>query len=198
MSDKLTEDLACGSIMRDLYRRSMVLPRYTPADWWECDVFELTGSGYFREYEVKLTLVDFERDALKTRRYYYPHGSGRPTEEANKHQLLAGGDVRGPVEYWFVAPVGLIPPDRIPPFAGLMELHDRGNYRPSYKWTTVVVKRAPRLHQTKAHAKSAEWLVKNCYYRYHAAAGAIRDREAFPVEWTDERPPEPDATTLSP
>ena len=53
-----------AAILRERWRK-LRLPRYTPKGWWECDVFELTTSGYFREYEIKTSLSDFRNDAKK-------------------------------------------------------------------------------------------------------------------------------------
>lgn len=47
--------------------RSFVIPNYTPSGWFESDIFELTKSGYFREYEIKMSLSDFRADAVKAR-----------------------------------------------------------------------------------------------------------------------------------
>ncbi len=47
----MNENQIIQRIMAERYRRSTVCPRYTPTRWWECDVFELTEAGFFREYE---------------------------------------------------------------------------------------------------------------------------------------------------
>jgi hypothetical protein len=57
------------------YRRGICVPNYTPKDWWECDVFELTPAGYFREYEIKMTVADFRADAA-TRNNDFKIGDG--------------------------------------------------------------------------------------------------------------------------
>ena len=43
-------------LLRKRYRRNFAIPNYSPDGWWECDVFELTPAGTFREYEVKVTV----------------------------------------------------------------------------------------------------------------------------------------------
>lgn len=188
----LGEDQACGAIMDfERRRQAFVLPRYTPRNWWECDVFELTRSGYFREYEVKLTLADFEKDAEK-RREIWSAGvriGQTPSWEA-KHALLAAGDPRGPAEFFFVTPVGLIDPARLPTWAGLIELHDQGEgHRPTHRWHPATTVRAPRLHKVKADPKIHEHAMSVCYYRLHTALDAIRDRCDPPRVWQDAEPP---------
>lgn len=205
MSPRLTEDIACGAIMFERFRRALCLPRYTPRQWWECDVFELTERGYFREYEVKLTLRDFHADAEKsqdirsTGRWVQnparPGCSNYVCDQEKKHALLAMGDPRGPVEFWFVTPVGLVTPDALPPFAGLIELHDRGEgHRPTWRWSPHIVVQAPRLHEQKADAKIRQDLFGSCYYRLHEAMRTIRDRSEPALIWTDEAPPATEVT----
>lgn len=195
----LTEDHACAAIMRESHRRNFCLPRYTPRDWWECDVFELTKSGYFREFEVKLTLADFKNDAQKSRDI---RGTDRRVEvepgrswrwvcdQERKHDLLAKGDPRGPAEFWFVTPEGLIPRELLPAWAGLIELRDRGEgHRPTFRWMAIPRVEAPRLHKQKAEPEIRKDALGCCYYRLHTAMARVRDRSELPREWTDNPPP---------
>lgn len=175
----LTEDRACGAIMDiDRVRRNFCLPRYTPARWWECDVFELTKTGYFREYEVKLTLADFKADAQKQmeqRPWHY----GTPPVWENKHEFLSRGDPRGPTQFWFVTPVGLIPRELLPQWAGLIELRCADEtFTPSRRWWPTTVVEAPKLHKEKASDKIREHALGVCYYRLHDMMRAARDRAA--------------------
>lgn len=185
----LCEEHACATIMRDRRPRSFVLPRYTPMNWFECDVFELTKSGYFREYEVKMTLADFRNDAKKMRTRY-PRPWGTPPVQENKHELLKCAYEHGPSEFWYVTPPRLIPREELPFFAGLIELQDLGDgRRPSYRWMPVTVVTAPRLHRVKLDPKVHEHAIGVCYYRLHAAMECLRDRTAPPTAWQDQPPP---------
>lgn len=189
MSARLTEDVACGALMLERHRRALCLPRYTPPSWWECDVLELTGSGYFREYEVKLTVADFKADAAK-RMEKRPWAFGTAAQWENKHALLAAGDPRGPVEFSFVVPEGLIAQEMLPPWAGLIELRDRGEgHRPTFRWTPHTVVKAPRLHDQKANEKLRKDILGVCYYRLHVAMQSIRDNTEPRATWVDEAPP---------
>lgn len=150
--------------MRDRWRRTTLMPHYTPKDWWECDIFELTPSGYFREYEAKTTRSDFFADARKSRKIK------RINKMENKHELLAGRDPRGPVQFWFVTPVGLVQPEEVPEWAGLIEVKDTGRSDYSIYWPRHVpheVVVAPRLHNKKAYPRVKDQVLKNCYYRMH-------------------------------
>jgi hypothetical protein len=153
------------AIIAERWRESFVLPNYTPAKWWECDVFELSEAGYFKEYEVKVSRADFFVDAQKTREVF-PRPYGAPVVTENKHELLAKTD-RGPVQFWFVTPKGLLKPEEIPVWAGLMEaeLFDQGAHTKPRIFLRETTK-APRRHKQKLppdinHARGT------CYYRFH-------------------------------
>lgn len=160
---------ATVALLRQRYRRNFCLPRYTPRRWWECDVFELTAAGYFREYEIKLTLADFRADAHK--RQCGRDARGRrsvlqPPEE--KHRLLARRVAHGPTRFWFVTPEGLVPRAELPEWAGLLELRDRGaGWQPHHRWGVLEVVRAPTLHRRACDPRVAEHARGVCYWRMH-------------------------------
>lgn len=106
-------------IIRDRFARSTTLPNYTPPSWFECDVFELTASGFFREYEIKLSRGDFSADRSKAKSNWM--GWNLPKTQT-KHDLMAAGSPRGPSRFSFVTPAGLIGLDDLPPFAGWFEI----------------------------------------------------------------------------
>lgn len=173
-------DLIRG-VMRDRWRRNFVLPNYTPAGWWECDVFELTDAGYWREYEVKTSVADFRRDAGKVRSKVVSEKipdderTGRKTHRLvshtlNKHDLLAERSPKGPSAFWFVVPSGLIQAAEVPEWAGLIWVNDRGpKHRLRWRFTCDEVKKAPRLHKEKCPAKVVESARSTCYWRMHGA-----------------------------
>jgi hypothetical protein len=150
---KLTEQIAAAAIMRKRWRRHFCLPRYTPGNWWECDVFEITKSDVFREYEIKLTLHDFLADTLKTKNPNDP--------AAFKHSRI--GTSVGPQRFWYVVPQGLIPIDQVPSWAGLIELCKNGRHR----WYEKEIKPAPLLHKEKLPGAIIQHAKGVCYYRMH-------------------------------
>lgn len=83
----MNENQIIQRIMAERYRRSTVCPRYTPTRWWECDVFELTEAGFFREYEVKISRGDFAADRLKETHQRY-QADGRSSRDGGSHQFL--------------------------------------------------------------------------------------------------------------
>lgn len=156
------------TLMHQRYSRATIMPRYTPKNWWECDVCEITDSGYFREYEIKMSRADFKVDADKSRyagHYtYLDRLAGKPREIETKHSLLSSGDPRGPTIFNFVTPKWLLKIGEIPAWAGLIEIEfsEYSNY--PIDWVTI---KAPRLHKTKADAAIREGMLGSAYGRLH-------------------------------
>jgi hypothetical protein len=150
-------------LMFDGYRRHMELPNYTPLRWFECDIFEVTAAGYFREYEIKLTRSDFKADARKERRHWWDAvGPVLP-----KHGRLAIGDTEGPSQFWFVTPEGLVTESEIPRWAGwIVVSKNEHTSNPVFDLRYKALKRAPRLHNQKCNPKVVEHAKSVCYYRY--------------------------------
>lgn len=135
--------------------RSWISTNFTPCNWWECDLAQVTKAGYFREFEIKISRSDFFADMAKMQKTWV-RGSGYV--ERRKHDLLAKGDPVGPVQFFYVCPKGLITLADLPTYAGLMEVDDR------CRWFTTV-KAAPRLHKTKAPSGMVDGMLKTAYYR---------------------------------
>lgn len=181
----MNEAQAIDALLANRWRSAFLLPRYTPLHWFECDVFELTKAGYFREYEIKLTVQDFKADARKEfgTNYEWVHGEGyRPKDHVVKHAALAQGSVNGPVEFWYVVPVGLVADADIPQWAGLIELHEE-KYS-SWGFHPRIKARAPRLHDQKCNPKIETHARGVCYWRMHSYRRATAN---FPLP--EEFPP---------
>lgn len=152
-------------LMVEKYRRSFMLPNYKPHNWWECDVFELTEAGFFREYEIKLSRADFKADASKMRRRYdYANDVDVVT---NKHGLLADRAVHGPSRFWYVCPTDLLTAEEMPEWAGLIYAKEIVRLAPPWNVLFNEVKPAPQLHREKASDKIKAHAASVCYYRMH-------------------------------
>lgn len=127
---------------------TLLVPNYTPADWYECDLFYVTAAGYMREYEIKITVADFRKDAAK----------GTSHNGRWKHHRLGLGDPQGPHQFWYVVPEGLIVAADVPAHAGLFYI-DPAKYRP------IMIKRAPHLHQKGVGEEVLTHARGVCYYR---------------------------------
>lgn len=156
--------------MVERYRRSFVLNNYTPSDWWECDVFEITDAGYFREYEIKLSVGDFKADSKKEKHgWEYDHLTRKITTPriGGKHEMLENGDHRGPSAFSFVIPEGLIPIESIPELAGLITAHWIPSHNAPWNVRLTIVRPPRRLHAQKITSKIEEHARGVCYYRMH-------------------------------
>ena len=153
-------------IVQDHFARATVMPRFTPGQWFECDVAEVTDAGYLVEYEIKLSKSDFKADARKAERVRYALRSTGPWGQT-KHQRLAARDSKGPSRFYFVTPAGLLLPSQIPEWAGWMEATEIYHGRAV---SLSVMKAAPRLHGEKADSRIVEQMRIAAYYRFHRRA----------------------------
>jgi hypothetical protein len=153
-------------LMRDRFPRNFVLPSYTPIGWWECDLFEITEAGYFREYEIKVSRSDFLRDRHKARTEWLPDPDNpfrlkRLRSNVTKHGLLEDGSTRGPSRFWYVTPAGLISRDEVPRWAGLIEMK-KGLYGGISPRET---KAAPWIHRDRRPDEMETQAKIAAYYR---------------------------------
>jgi hypothetical protein len=182
------------AVMRDRWERNFVIPNYTPRHWFECDVFEVTRAGFFREYEVKLSRSDFFADRAKVQHRWEESGGDPGCSHTmtgtlaglasvytcrdcgmtqtrlceSKHDRLAKGDSRGPSRFWFVAPLGLLEIADVPPWAGLIEVLNRGlNRPPGIRYACDERVKAPVLHRAKVELAVERDARDTCYWRMH-------------------------------
>ncbi len=146
--------------LRNRHRSSarIMLPNYTPIGWYECDLYVVTAAMYTIEYEVKLSVVDFKADWRK----------------CNKHLRLAERGRRGPWcpnRYYFAVPEGLLSPEAVPEYAGLVYLRwlfknpsDRAA-APREPIETIV-RPAPRLSTVKVTEKTINAMRQTAYHRF--------------------------------
>jgi len=154
------------SLIVEKYRRSFVLPNYTPAGWFECDVFELTSAGYFREYEIKMSRGDFFNDAHKKKRGAFDWVRRQYENRPTKHDMLEDCRTVGPRQFWFVVPLGLVKASEAPEWSGLFVAESRKNGRPPYSVRLNMEVEAPLLHSEKCCQKIAAHAKSVTYWRF--------------------------------
>ena len=172
---ELTAGTITHALVRERFARSTVMQNYAPAGWWENDVCEVTAAGFWREYEVKVSRADFRADAEKRRWSRDARGN------VKKYDLLAAGSVKGPSRFTYVVPDGLIGPDDLPPFAGLIVARVAG--RAGFVHLTVA-RPAPKIHGEKVGPEFTAAIREAAYWRFH------RDRSdlaRLPVDATADR-----------
>lgn len=162
-----TEDSILRCLLRKRFLKNLLMPRYTPKDWWECDLFEVTPAGYFCEYEIKTSRSDFFNDQKKAdmRCSYYNIQSKKianlQDSPDTKHKRLSNRCPPAPNRFYFVIPVGLVKIEEIPEWAGLIVVGE--NNKTIYE---NEIKTAPVLHREKRPSVESQ-IHKACYYRYH-------------------------------
>ena len=145
----------------------------------------MTAAGFFREYEVKLTIGDFKADRKKAearviwddRGRFKTYGRGR-----TKHEYLADGHRLGPSQFWYVTPPGLValepmpkldPAAVLPEWAGLFEVWHNGRF-----WEATERKKAKRLHREKLRPAVVDHARTIPYYRMHSLLDSLVNRSA--------------------
>lgn len=137
----------------------IVVPNFTPAKWFECDLFSVSKSRYWTEHEIKLTVGDFKADAEK-KQYVL---NGDYFEWKSKYSLLTEKDNRGPSSFWYVLSTDVARQVTIPEWAGLkvVAFSARAGYL-----NLNVMKAAPRLHKVKVSDGLMEQASVAMYWRY--------------------------------
>lgn len=129
-------------------------------DRWECDLLEITKSGYVYEYEVKISRSDFKADARKR------------TYKQSKADAIKAGRTN---YFYYVVPTDLIAIDEIPDYAGLIYVQsyqarfysDEKGYYYAERFRFETVKQAPKLSSTKITESRLIKLLESTYYRFH-------------------------------
>ena len=116
---------------------------------WESDCLLLTRSGYWYEFEVKISKADFKND-FKNKK--------------EKHSILSSEkETKKPNFFYYVVPEDLIAPYDVPEYAGLIYIkRGRG---------LITVKKAPTLHKEKNDPNSLN-LTDKFYYNMVSAINA--------------------------
>lgn len=142
------------NILNVLNRRFLSSPKYLFNNLyiykWESDYLAITSSLYSYEIEVKISIEDYRNDFKKK----------------EKHRILYnsfnGSETSCPNYFYYACPVGLIHPDNVPPYAGLLHINvEKPYYQP------VWVKKAPLLHKTKFDIVKYK-IADKCYYNMWA------------------------------
>lgn len=115
---------------------------------WESDLLLVTNSGYYYEFEVKITLSDFKRDFDKTAKHQIMR-SGK--KESRSYRKVNGKVVESVREYprkrpnyfFYAVPYYLEEKvsELVPEYAGLVVIDEGGH--------PITRKKAPKLHSDK-------------------------------------------------
>lgn len=173
--------IQCGLWAMAGLRSEVIMPNFTPPDWFEADLWACTKAGYAVEYEIKLSRADFKADAGKEGAFYDKGLDGKrlraddgfllPPRKLTKHSMLAASDPRGPSRFFYVTPPGVLGETDLPPWAGHILFNPDV---PIYRSTKVIVD-APKLHRQKVEHSVKVQAWRAGYYRFWR----IRERSAL-------------------
>jgi hypothetical protein len=153
--------LKCQEIQNKLFHEhdkggAIICFNSTKALRHEADVLVLRKSGVTLEFEIKVSYADFLADFRKV----------------EKHQQMQSGDTGGPQYFFYACEPGVIPPEKVPAYAGLVHVQrhyfpNRTNTYIDHKDVLTVVKEAPRLHREVnegIHERLCRALMYKAYY----------------------------------
>ena len=124
--------------------REFSMPNYTYF-CNESDFLTVTKNGYVDEYEIKISRSDYRADQKKERWELYktrPHLRRGTTFSYSQYPHTTVFYRRYPNRFWYVTPEGLITPDELPEYAGLITRNERD--------ILTIERQAPKLHANKA------------------------------------------------
>ena len=164
---------------------------------WESDKLIWTKSGYIYEFEIKISRSDFKNDFKHKKEKHIVLASTidrdkakeiqmslfEQKEQENRHwsrEMLESryGDIdamvkgkRMPNYFYYAVPTGMLEPDEVPPYAGLIYIDSEYRYvKQSYR----IVKEAPQLHKTK-YTDAELNLGEKFYYNWQTAMRNLHD-----------------------
>ena len=151
------------SIQKALWMRKPILrnPQYEMFNLmvyaWESDYLAITKGGRVYEVEIKVSHADYLNEAKhKEKKMQLLDGSIITEEEFCGFKTFNGDQpMPKPNYFYYVCPQGVIAPEEVPEFAGLLYITDDDGF--------ITVKPAPELHRKK-HAFPVESLRDKFYW----------------------------------
>lgn len=163
--------LTAAAIQLALWHRgrsnlAIAMPNHTISGWWEADFYAVSKANLVTEYEIKLSVADFKRDAMKEMHVMEKIPGKRfeirTARKERKHDLLAMRSERGPNRFYFVVPVDLVDALTFPEWAGVICASPYGELRCSLSEK----KKAPLLHGQKVSQQRIDQMRTTGYWRF--------------------------------
>lgn len=134
---------------------------------WESDVISLSSVEMIYEFEVKLSKEDFKRDFDKPKHLHFS-GEGETFEVDGETRHYVDRNI--PSKFYFVFPEGMVPPEDVPDYAGILhydyhpmtDMHVLQEIRPAKEFHRDRAKPEHYVHLAKSLAhKLKKHVVKN-------------------------------------
>lgn len=149
----------------------LIVPNVYVYHKYESDLLRVTKAMYTIEYEIKLTKSDFCADfrkshntivGIKNRRMVY--------DKQTKHDYYLSG--KGPNEFYYVFPQGLIDLQNVPDWCGVIEVKEY-DYFGQTRLSLHKVQHPHRLHKDVINTHHLNHLYESTYYRYWSLKSSI-------------------------
>lgn len=119
---------------------------------WESDLLFLSKSGFWTEIEIKVSRADFKAEFRN---------------KTGKHEVLSDTDNHHkPNQFFYAVPEGLVQPDEVPPYVGLLVVRDNC-------FSVQTLKSAPWLHRHRISPAELELTDKFYYNMVNAQRDAV-------------------------
>mgnify|MGYP003451401513 CR=1 FL=1 len=154
------KDEICFDLMTFIRKtpNEVVIPNFY-FGFYEMDVFRLTPSGFVTEYEIKTSRADLKNDFKKSRFVQINPKDPNDKLEIFKHEEIEKGSHKAN-KFIFVVPDGLVKPEEIPKYCGLIYFKKTKTYK-EFK----VVQIAKFLHKNKFEESGFKDLCKSLSWR---------------------------------
>lgn len=142
-------------VAKDFYFRNnrIIITNTIMLNGFEADVLVITKSDYSVEIECKIKKGDFLNEFKKKKIKHFHY---KETFEMKKVWIFI------PNRYYFACPTGLIKPEEIPKYAGLI-YYDYDNIEKEFLYGKFI-KRAPLLHKEKITDKFIRSIAEKLTY----------------------------------
>lgn len=134
---------------------------------FESDLLILRKSGTVVEYEIKLSVSDYNA-GLRKKQVINPHNKNCRQNKiwdhqkyTTRHQYLQNG--MGANMFYYVAPEEVLEQVDIPEWAGVIAVEPNRTQDSCGSW---MIKKAPFLHKDEPSKKLKEKILTSCYYKY--------------------------------
>lgn len=130
---------------------------------WEADVVSVNKTGFITEFEIKVSRADFKAEAKKAHRRLL-------VDPVERLPLFGDRTHPRPNYFYFAVPEGLVTPEEVPDYAGLIYVKRRaraiGKRVGLYYDTAQEVKPAARLHRDRITEWQRKQLARALSGRY--------------------------------
>jgi hypothetical protein len=138
-----------------------VCSNFNAAGSWEMDVIAITGNGLINEFEIKMSRADFFADFKKETKHLF-YSKAKPEGRLDYLSTLI------PNRFIYCCPKGLIQPQEVPDYAGLIHFTKfELKSSPGKKFVEFeVLKKAPIIHREKCPQKVIDRIAKTLSQRF--------------------------------